>query len=253
MFDLKRRLAQGEKLVGTMVNLMDHPDLARILKICGLDFFMIDCEHGYFDPGAAGKLFGLAREAGMPPFVRIPEVRRDLVLTFMEMGAAGILLPQTDTVEQAQKLVQYAKYAPLGSRGVSLLRPHSRYEPGSGPEYMKTANDETVLMVQIESETAVEHVEQILAVPGIDVAFVGPADLSQSLGIMGQTEHPRFVGAVERIVAAAQREGKFAGIHFMAPAPLRAWMAKGMSFNLLANEITFMMSSAREWVQKVRA
>jgi len=251
--DLKRRLVEGEALLGTMVNMLDHPDLARIFANCGLDFFMIDCEHGYFDPSAAGRLFALAREVGIPPFVRIPEVRRDLVLMYLEMGASGILLPQTETVEQAEALVSYAKYAPLGDRGVSLMRPHTRYQKVEAAEYMRMANERTVLAIQIESVAAVENVDKLIAVEGIDLAFVGPGDLSQSMGIPGQTRAPVFVETVERIITAVKAQHKFAGIHCMKAEDARFWIDKGTAFNLWANEIVMLMNAARAGMAEIRA
>jgi 2-keto-3-deoxy-L-rhamnonate aldolase RhmA len=253
MNDLKAQLRQGKSILGTMVTTFRNPDLAKILKVCGFDFFIIDCEHGSFDFSDVAGLFALAREAGIAPMIRIPEARREVILKSMEMGAAGILLPQTETVEQAKALVAYSKYAPLGNRGVSLLRAHTGYKrPGSAGEYMKQANDRTILMTQIESEAGVENIEPIMDVEGIDVAFLGPNDLTQSMGIIGQKEHPKYMQAVEKVIAAARERNKFSGIHFSSATDLKAYIEKGMTCNLWSSDVGMLMSAAKEGIRTLK-
>lgn len=244
---LKERLLKGERLLGTMVSLFDHPEIARIIKICGFDYFIIDCEHGNFDYTTVARILTVAREAGICGVVRIPDVRREVVLKYMDMGAGGLLLPNTETVEHAKALVEYAKYAPLGNRGVQLFRGHTGFEKIASPvEYMKKANAETILMIQIESPVGLENIDKLLAVEGIDAAFIGPNDLSQSMGIMGQFEHPEFIAALDKVIAAARKNKKFSGAHFQVAGALAPWIAKGMTLNLWANEAAMMMNGAKE-------
>lgn len=129
-------------------------------------------------------------------------------------------------------LVDCAKYAPLGHRGVSLSRPHTDFEKVDGREYMARANDETILMCQIESRWGVEHIEDILAVEGIDVGFIGPNDMTQDYGILNQFDHPEIVAAFRRVIAAAKASGKYSGVHFGAAAPLEPWLREGMQMNM---------------------
>jgi len=249
MSDLKERLRQGKSILGTMITTFRNPDLAKILKLCGFDFFIVDCEHGPFDFSDVAGLFAMARETGIAPMIRIPEARREVILKSMEMGAAGILLPQTETVEQAKTLVAYSKYAPLGNRGVSLLRAHTGYEkPGNAKEYMAYANARTILMAQIESAAGVENIEHIMDVEGIDVAFLGPNDLTQSMGIIGQKEHPKFIQAVAKVIATAREKNKFSGIHLSSATGLKAYIEKGTTCNLWSSDVTMLMSAAREGI-----
>ena len=252
--DLKARLKKGEHLLGTMISIMSHPELPKILKVCGFDYFIVDCEHNSYNFESVATMLTVAREAGMPGLVRVPEAKREVVLKFMEMGAAGLLLPNTDTPEQARALVEYAKYYPLGNRGVSLLRSHSGFvKVENASEYMKKINEETVLMAQIESPTGVENAEKILAVEGIDALFIGPNDLSQSMGIMGQYSHPDFIAALDHVIATAKAKGKFSGIHLMSVEALAPWTEKGMTLNLWGNEVVFMMNAAKEGLAKLKA
>ena len=251
--NMKERLISGEQVLGTMVTVFDNPDIVKMLKVVGFDFFIVDCEHGSFDYSKVAALLGMARAVDLPGLVRIPEVKREVVLKYMDAGAMGLLLPSCNTVEQARKLVEYAKYAPLGDRGVSLNRGHTEYKTiPSATEYMKKANEETILMIQVESPTSVSNIEDILAVDGVDVAFVGPNDLSQSMGIMGQTTHPDFIAALEKVIRAAKDRNKFAGIHLMVVEPLKGWMEKGMTFNLWANDVVMMMNCAKEGLKQLK-
>ena len=236
MISLKQRLRNGEQVLGTMVATFASPDIGKILKGCGFDFFIIDCEHGSFTTREVANIIAVARGAQISALVRIPEMRREHALKFMEMGASGLLLPNTETAEQARMLVDCAKYAPLGHRGVSLSRPHTDFARVSGAEYMPRANDETLLMCQIESRRGVENIEAILAVEGIDVGFIGPNDMTQDYGILGQFEHPDIVAAFERVIAAARANGKWSGVHFGSAASLAPWLSRGMQINMCGSD-----------------
>ena len=251
--DLKARLKKGDRLLGTMLTIMSHPELPKILKVCGFDYFIVDCEHNSFNFESVATMLTVAREAGIPGLVRVPEAKREVVLKFMEMGASGLLLPNADTPEQARALVEYAKYYPMGKRGVALLRSHSGFEKVENPtEYMKKTNEDTVLMAHIESPIGVANAEKILDVEGIDALFIGPNDLSQSMGIMGQYSHPDFIAAIDHVIASAKAKGKFSGIHLMSVEALEAWTDKGMTLNLWGNEVLFMMNAAKEGLSKIK-
>ena len=254
MSNLKARLKNGESIIGTMITVVDHPDITKLIMNSGFDFMIVDNEHGCFDYGVAARICCVAKALDFPVIFRIPEPRREIVLKYMEMGAGGILLPNCENAEMAKLLVEFSKYAPMGNRGVSLLRGHNSYiAPASATEYMKKANDETIIMCQIESPTGVENAASILDVDGIDSLLIGPNDLSQSYGLMGQYSHPTVVGAMDKIVAAAKAKGKFSGVHFTGdPQTLKPWMEKGMTFNLWSNDVLMIMNSAREGLGKLR-
>ena len=250
--NLKARLKQGERVLGTMVTVFDSPELAKILKLCGFDYFIVDCEHGPFNYSAVANLLAMAREIGIGGFVRVPEPKREVVLKFMEMGASGLLLPNTDTPEQAQALVEYAKYLPLGKRGVSMMRAHTGFEKVESPQqYMQESNADTVLMAQIESPLAVKNVEAILDVDGIDAAFIGPNDLTQNMGILGQFTHPEYIGALDHVIESARKRGKFSGIHLMSSFGLKPWIEKGMTLNLCSSDVDLLMKAARLAISEV--
>lgn len=254
MSGVKDDLKNGKSVIGTMVTMVDNPDIVKIMKVCGFDLVVIDNEHGYMDYSITAKLLGMARALNYPVLVRVPESRREIILKYMDMGAYGFLLPNCETAEAARSLVEYSMYAPLGNRGVSLMRAHADYvRPASAVEYMKRANGQALLMCQIESPTGVENIDAILDVEGIDAAFIGPNDLSHSYGLMGQFDHPTVVGAIDRVAAAAKKRGKYSGIHLTgATEALRKWMAKGMTLNLWSNDLNLMMSKASEGLKELR-
>ncbi len=244
MKSLKDCLKSQSGVIGTMVTTFTSPDIAKILKVCGFDFFMIDCEHGAFTTREVANIIAVARSIALPVLVRIPEMRREHVLKFMEMGATGLMLPGTESAAQAKELVDCAKYAPMGHRGVSLSRPHTDFEKVNGLEYMQASNEQTVLICQIESKTGVQNIAEIMAVEGIDAAMLGPNDMTQDLGILNQFEHPEAIQAFAAVLDAAQNAGKYAGAHFGSLEPLQPWIQRGMKFNMCNSDIGLLADGA---------
>lgn len=244
MSNIKQRLKNGEQLLGTMITTFASADLPKILQVCGFDFGIIDCEHGSFTTREAADIIASARGIGMPVLIRIPELKREPVLKFMEMGAAGLLMPNAETADQARQLVDYAKYAPMGHRGVSLSRPHTDFKKVNGLEYMKSANEDTLLLCQIESRKGVENIEEIMAVEGIDIGLIGPNDMTQDYGILNEFTNPVIIDAFERVISAARNNGKFSGVHFGSALPLKPWLSKGMQMNMWNSDSGLLMQGA---------
>ncbi len=255
MSKIKDDLKNGKSLVGTMICLFDKPDIIQILQVSGFDFVIIDCEHGGMDYSAISGMLGMGKAIGFPVLVRIPGPNREAILRYMEMGAAGFLLPNCHTADIARELVEHALYAPAGNRGVSMLRAHAGFKkPASVTEYMKQANEDTLLICQIESREAVANLDAILDVPGVDAVFVGPNDLSQSYDLMGQFDHPTVVEAIDKVAAAGKRHGKYSGIHIVGSTDgLKKWMDKGMTLNLWSNELTMIMNNATQGLSQLKA
>ena len=244
--NLKQRLKDGEHLMGIMITTFHSVDVPRLLSVAGYDFAIIDCEHGSFTTREAADMIAVGRAIDLPILVRIPLLSREHALHFMEMGAAGILLPNTESAEQARQLVDFVKYAPMGHRGVSLSRPHTDFKKVDSHAYMEKANEEGIVMCQIESRAGVENIESIMAVDGVDVALIGPNDMTQDYGILGQFDNPEIVAAFHRVINAAKANGKFSGAHFGAAAKLMPWLHSGMTMNMCNSDSGLLMSGARE-------
>lgn len=198
--------------LGAFLSEIAAPNLLRIYKACGLDYVIIDCEHGYFDHSQVAALASVANGIGLMAMVRVPSVSREHIQKVLDLGADAILVPMTSTAEQIERAVEYAKYFPMGKRGVSTMRPHSEYNPGDLRDYMYRANERTMVFAQIETDEGVCNAEKIAAVSGVSGLFVGPNDLSVDYGTPGASATPQMENAYRAVIAAAAAQGKPAGI-----------------------------------------
>ncbi len=252
MFEVKKKMAQGELLIGTMISEVRNPNIAYMLAQNGYNFMIIDNEHGAYNPETVSNLIAAARGAGIAPIVRIPEIRRETILKPLDSGAAGLMIPQVNNAGQAQEVIFHAKYPPAGNRGAALRRAHSLYRKVSAAEYMKQANEETIIAVQAETPESIQNLEAIVSVPGIDVVFVGPFDLSISLGFPGEVNHPRQIEVIERVVEVCRKHKRTAGIHLFDVPSIKAWIEKGMRFISYSNDVSFLSDAAAAGITELR-
>jgi len=242
MASLKERLKAGERLIGTMINCIDTLDIVSIFRSCGSDYVLIDNEHGCWTTPKISDMIQLCNEMGMGCIVRIPEPSRPYIQKYLDAGADGIMVPNCHNADIARAVVRDAMYEPKGTRGVSMMRAHNRYFPVKDPEARKRQmNDDTIIIVQIESPEGLENVDEIMAVDGVDIALIGPNDLSSSLGIMGQYDHPLFTGAVEKVISTAKKYGKWASIQAMNETSMKRYLDDGFQFMLYMNEVTLLL------------
>jgi len=253
MYQLKKKLHEGGLLIGTMLSEVRNPNVAYMLAQCGYDYFIIDNEHGSYSPETVSNMIAAARGSGLSVIVRIPEIRRETILKPLDSGAAGLLVPQVNTADQAREIIVHAKYPPMGDRGVGLRRAHSMYGRVDATEYLKQANEDTFIAVQAENSKAIENLEEIAAVPGIDCIFVGPSDLSVSLGIPGQVTHPREVKAIDRVIEVCNKHNIITGILMFDAALLKPWVEKGMRFVAYSSDISLLADAAAQGIEELRS
>lgn len=239
--------------VGLMLSEIRNPSIARLLSAAGLDFFIIDMEHGAYDWETMGALVGLARAVGVEPVVRIPEIRRETVLKPLDAGAAALLVPMVEHVAQAEEVVRHAKYAPQGARGTALRRAHSHYRRSAPAEYMARANETTAIAIQIETRQALENVEALAGVAGVDALFIGPVDLSIGLGLPGQTWSDELRAAYRTVLRAARAHGKAAGIHVVDLGQAEVLMDDGFRMLSVSSDIDLLVDQAASNVEALRA
>ncbi|KAH6678368.1 Pyruvate/Phosphoenolpyruvate kinase-like domain-containing protein [Halenospora varia] len=190
-------------------------NVSRTLASTGVDFVVVDCEHGNMDDAAMHEAVPAIAACGVSPIVRIPDNQGYMVKRALDSGAHGIVVPLLYTVEDAKKLVKSAKFPPHGNRGFGSPFPQARFHPSLGAtDYLQQANDSILTIVQIETKEALENVDEIAAVPGIDVLFVGPFDLGNNIGhpIIEGKLHDDLHKAIDKVLKAAQGAGKKAGI-----------------------------------------
>ena len=205
------KFRRGEPSLGIISHLLSAPAI-EVLAYTGMDYVLIDLEHSPIGAEHAARLVGVAQGAGLAPLVRVDGIERSPILKMLDAGAAGLVVPQLETVEQARKLVSYAKFPPLGNRGYCPTRDGgwgsgSCYERGMDG-YMAEANTSTLLIPQCETAGCLEHIEEIAAVEGVDGIFIGPFDLSIALGIPGQFGDPLLTEGIERVRRACAAAGK---------------------------------------------
>ncbi len=241
--DLRARILGGETLFGTFATL-DSPTAAEICGRAGFDWVIIDLEHGAaHESGLLTSLYAVASTPATP-LVRPRSADRLRVGRVLDLGAHGLMLPRVDVPEQAAEAVSFMRYPPDGTRGLALsTRGAGLGELGHAD--VRAINRRIVGIIQIESPSAVEHAAEIAAIDGVDVLFVGPADLSHSMGIPGQFDDRRFADALERVVAAAEGAGKAAGILLFNMAVVARHRALGFRFIGLGSDGSFVADGAR--------
>jgi 2-keto-3-deoxy-L-rhamnonate aldolase RhmA len=241
----RERLRRGELLLGTMVTL-PNASVAEILADCGFDWLFLDGEHGPLEPADVQSLLqAIAGKAAC--LVRVPEAAEAPIKKMLDVGAEGIIVPQVNTPQQAADCVRFARYAPDGARGVGLARAHGygrRFR-----EYVAAANDRTAVVVQAEHIRAVENIEEIVQVPGVDAVLLGPYDLSASLGKMGQVDDPSVASAIDRVIAACRAANMPLGYFGVTASAVQPYIDRGCRL-ITAGVDTLLLSHAAGQVLK---
>ncbi len=209
----KEKMRSGQKAVGTMIKIVRNPAIAYMVRNAGLDFVMLDCEHGNYNFETLHDVFITANALGVAGFVRVPVGTKDYISRVLDAGAGGVMVPMVETREQAETLVKYAKFSPIGQRGYSASGPHTDYRGGKHSEVMANANAKVVAIAQIETATAIQNIDAIASAPGLDALLIGPNDLSISLGIPGDLMNQIELDAIAKVAAACKKHGKFFGLH----------------------------------------
>ncbi|MEZ4862661.1 MAG: aldolase/citrate lyase family protein [Caldilineaceae bacterium] len=233
----KQRLAEGKVPVGHMIGEFGTRGIAQMLGLADLDFVLIDTEHAPFTPAQLADLVSWFKVGEIAPFVRIPQVEYHFIARTLDLGALGIMIPNVKTPEQAKAIVNAAKYAPLGDRGVILGNTQTDYQTVNPPEFMAYANQNTTVICQIESVQGLDNLEAIAQTPGVDVLWVGHFDLTNSMGIPGDFQSQRFKDALKEVVDVSRQYGLGAGIQPGNLAQAQEWMEIG--YNVISYGIDF--------------
>ncbi|MDI7277182.1 MAG: aldolase/citrate lyase family protein [Anaerolineae bacterium] len=249
---VKRALRRGESVFGTMLLEVRTPSVVQTLAAAGLDFVMIDLEHGAFGLETVADICQVARLAGIVPLVRVTDHGYPWLARPLDAGAMGLMVPRIESRAQVETLVRAVRYPPLGGRGCSVTPRQTEFERVPVQDWLSWANEETLFIAQIEEKAAVEEIDGILSVPGVDAALIGPNDLSISLGVPGQIDHPAMQEAMARVVEAAARHGVASGLHVGDLAVLRAWQARGMRLLMYSNDTGLLRQAAEQAVRTIR-
>ncbi len=247
------RLANKENQVsiGSWITI-PHPAIAEIMAKAGFDWLVVDMEHSPIGISAAEEMIRVVQLCGLPVLVRVGENNANLIKRVMDSGASGVIVPMVNTPQEARQAVEAVKYPPQGRRGVGLARAQ-----GYGTlfeEYCRWTAEESAVIVQIEHIQAVKNLDEILSVEHIDGCIVGPYDLSASLGVPGQFDHPDMLDALNRIKEGIQKKIKPFGFHVVKPDVDMAFskIQEGYSFLAFGVDFLFLGEMCRENLKKLK-
>lgn len=224
---LRERLLDGETVVGTF-QILDSPMVAEIVGVSGMDFTILDQEHGPLTAESSLGMCAAAQQGGAAPIVRVRNNTESEIQRALDIGAAGVEIPQIETRADAEAAVEHARFDPLGSRGLSPYVRAGGYT--GGEDYTDRQNEETTVIIHIEGERGVENLDEILEVDGIDVLFLGPYDISQSIGIPGQVRDDRVEDLMQEVCDRAADAGKVVGTFADDAAMANQWIEAGAQY-----------------------
>jgi 2-keto-3-deoxy-L-rhamnonate aldolase RhmA len=249
---LRKRVLTGECVYGTMIRQARDPGAPAIFAAAGFDFVFIDMEHGNYSMETVADLIRGAKSAGIATIIRVPHLETHFISRVLDAGAEGIMVPMTSTRQQAEQIVRYSKYTPLGQRGFGNQTGQTDYKPLKTPDFMKEANEHTLIVAQIETREAIENIEAILDVEGIDVGLIGPNDLSISMGIPDQMGSEIITKAIDKVVESAKKKGKASGIHIGNIEAIKKWRTKGMTVLAFSTDIGFMYNASKSNLEELK-
>lgn len=251
--EIRQTLASDGLVLGLEVNEMRSPAIAQIYAAAGFDFIMIDQEHTSIELQDVARISTVANLCNIAPFVRIPEISYSSVCRVLDQGVQGIVVPRVTHRDQVLEVLDMIRYHPQGHRGLAIVGPNTQYRGADGQEFVDNANRSIMLVVQIESDVAVKSIDDILTVPGVDVAFVGPVDLSLSVGLPGNVDHPKVDELIQEVVAKARENGIASGLAMADIGLLKKWIKVGARFLWMGNEAIMIIQKGREYVHTLRS
>ncbi|MCC6859035.1 MAG: hypothetical protein IT158_10755 [Bryobacterales bacterium] len=248
---LKLKLREREFVVGTFLEI-PAPQIVELLGLAGFDFVVIDREHGSIDLGQTEDLIRASLSTGISPMVRVAQCDPVAIRQPLDMGAAGVHVPQIGSAAAAEAAIRAALFHPKGDRGLQPYVRGASYRSVPVSEYVCSANEDTAMVMHLEGKECLEELDSILALPGLDVPFIGPYDLSHSLGVPGEIRHPSVRAAVEQLVQRARAAGKRVGIYCDDAATAAEWKALGVSYLAVGLDAGMLLQAARAVVSALR-
>jgi len=248
---IQEKMDKNEYVIGPFVKI-NSSEIVEILGLAGFDYIIIDCEHGPLDMLSAQDMIRAAKLVGMSPVIRISDNDPAMISRALDIGADAVQIPQICTKEDAEKAIIAGKFAPLGERGVCRYVRAAEYSNVEKSKYFKKANNETMIIVQIEGKEGINNIDEILSVKGIDIIFIGPYDLSQSLGIIGDVNNPKIGEMVEIITMKAKACGKRIGIFVENKEQALKFIELGVQYISYSTDAGIILSSFKEVIQQFR-
>ncbi|MDO9545778.1 MAG: aldolase/citrate lyase family protein [Pelolinea sp.] len=249
---LRLKLEAGETIYGTMAQDSRSPSISLIMEQAGCDFMFFDMEHGPNDIGVVADMVKVARGTKVVPLVRVPDDQYHLMARILDAGAMGIMIPRIESKEQVERIIQNTHYPPLGVRGCSVTKGHNDFLPQNVWEFTEQSNKETMIILQIEREKAIENIDELLSVDGVDACVLGPVDLSLSMGVKDSDVQKALEPTIQIVLDSAKKHNVPCGIHIGNLEWLIEWDKRGMQMICYSNDIAFLKSGATTGISKLR-
>ena len=249
----RERLSRGETVFGSGLQVYRSPEIPQAFAAAGFDYVFIDMEHSSYNLETVHDMITASLQAGITPIVRICELHYSLMARLLDSGAQGIILPRVEDPVLLAEALSWMHFPPMGKRGYGVNPTMVGYEARSFPEIIEHQNRNTLAVVQFETAAAMERADALLSVAGVDIAMVGPADLSIALGVPGQFDHPLLVSTVERLIEKCVAHGVVPGIQTRSLAMSKFWAERGMRFVGCGAEHQMLLEKAKDTVAQLRA
>jgi 2-keto-3-deoxy-L-rhamnonate aldolase RhmA len=247
---IRQKIAKGDVVLGTAMFTPEAHVASAIYNGCGVDWVWIDHEHDPFGTESVGTIAVMGRQAGVAPVIRVAWNDPGLIKKAYDVGAVGVMVPQVDNAEEARQAIRYAKYPPLGERGIAPW--FAGLLGVSGDDVIKHANSETVLILQLESAEAYEKVDETLKLEDFEVLLFGPTDMSASLGVPGKIHHPKVENVMLDVARKAKRAGKMLGCTFGDPEDCRRWIGEGYRFMNISSPLELGINGVKKYAAEFR-
>jgi len=248
---VKKALAEGKVQLGTGFGQFRSQDVAKIFAHAGFQWAFIDTEHGGFDLETVQDICRISVLVGLCPIVRVAEMQYSLVSRALDSGAQGVIFPRVESPELMEKAVSWTRFPPAGVRGYGLTPLQVDHEKATIPEVIAHLNQNTLVVLQIETQRGVDARDELLSVPGIDAVMIGPADLSISLGVGGEFLHEKMVAAMEKIRDSCVAHGVAPGTQTRSIPQAKFWRERGLRFLGCSNETSMLYERASEIVKEL--
>jgi len=248
---LKRILNEGEIALGPFLKFTD-PAAVEIMGFAGFDFVIIDTEHGPISMQSAQNMIRAAETVNITPIIRVANNDESLILRALDIGAQGVEIPQINCKFDALRAVKSVKYSPQGERGVCRYVRAANYSSMDKFKYFKSANEETMIIAHIEGIEGINNLDEILSVPGIDVIFIGPYDLSQSLGIPGQVNHPLVTEKMKEVVSKCKINKVSVGTFADDIKTAKSWISLGVQYMAFSVDVGILYNASKNIVNEMK-
>ena len=253
--NVKEKLARDEVVASMTVRLCRTTEIAQIARTAGFDTIYVDLEHNMFSFDSTGQICMAALQAGIAPFVRVPSISPEFISRVLDGGALGVIAPHVASVEEARQVVRYAKFPPIGARSYGGPLASTNFRTYPVAEANAALNDATMVICMIETVEALDNVDAIAAVEGVDMLFIGTNDLCGDMGIPGQYGDARVADAYARTIQACRSRHKHVGIGGIGSRPdlIAAFVRQGARYISIGSDLTFLIDACNKQAQAVHA